>query len=93
MAVDWRCLELGGGSSEVAWLGSIVVDVAKERVKGSKLIAAIVHVNVPGQAEQLREIDLISIPMCWILYLRSLSSKAIHNGEGLIEFGFCGSEE
>ena len=70
-----------------------MVDIAKERVGNKKLHAAIAHTNVPDQAEQLREM-VLSRFQCDELYVNEASAPtAVHNGEGLIEFGFYGSEE
>jgi DegV family protein with EDD domain len=69
-----------------------VVNIAEERVGGSKLCAAIVHTNVLKQAEQLKEM-LLSRFQCDDLYIcEALAVTAIHNGEGLIEFGFYSSD-
>ena len=65
-----------------------VVDIAKERIRGSKLVAAIVHTNVPDQAEQLREMVLSQFECDEFFICEALAPTAIHNGEGLIEFGF-----
>ena len=68
------------------------VEIAGERIKGSKLFAAIAHTNAPEQAEQLKEM-LLSRFYCDELYICEASAViAIHNGEGLIEFGFYSSE-
>jgi|GEM_PF-270380 EDD domain protein, DegV family len=70
-----------------------VVDIVKERVGGDKLVAAIVHTNVPDQAKQLREMVLSEF-QCDELYIcEALAVTAIHNGEGLIELGFYRNEE
>lgn len=68
------------------------IDIVRERVGGSKLFAAIVHTNVPDQAEQLRKMVLSQF-QCEEFYIcEALAVTAIHNGEGLIEFGFYGSD-
>jgi len=65
-----------------------MVDIAKERVGSKKIHAAIVHANVPDQAEQLKKIFL-SQCHCDELYIGDpMAVVAVHNGEGLIEFGF-----
>jgi DegV family protein with EDD domain len=69
-----------------------VVDIAGERVKGSKLVAAIVHTNVPDQVEQLREMVLSQFQCDEFYICEALAVTAIHNGEGLIEFGFYSSD-
>ena len=69
-----------------------MVDIAKERVGGSELHAAIVHTNVPDQANQLKEMVLSQF-RCEEFYIcEALAPTAIHNGEGLIEFGFYSSD-
>ncbi len=68
-----------------------MVDIAKERIGNKKVHAAIVHTNVPEEAEQLKEI-LLSQCHCDGLYINEAApATAFHNGEGLISFGFYGS--
>jgi len=65
-----------------------MVDIAKERVGDKKLYAAIVHINVANQAEQLRKM-LLSQLQCDELYVaEALGATAAKNGRGLIHFGF-----
>jgi DegV family protein with EDD domain len=65
-----------------------MVNIVRERVGSKKLHAAIVHANVPKQAEQLKEMFL-SQYLCDEFYISEASAlTAIHNGEGLISFGF-----
>jgi fatty acid-binding protein DegV len=53
-----------------------------------KVHVAIAHANVPEQAEQLRDMILSSF-LCDELYISEVAAMpAVHNGEGLIEFGF-----
>ena len=68
-----------------------VVDITGGRVGGSKLHAAIVHTNVPDQAEQLKGMMLSQFQCDEFYICEALAPTAIHNGEGLIEFGFYGS--
>jgi len=69
-----------------------MVTIAKERMGNKKLCAAIVHANVPEQAEELKEM-LLSQCQCEELYIsEALAVTAIQNGEGFISFGFCGSD-
>ena len=68
-----------------------LVDIAKERIGNKKLHAAIVHTNVPEQAEQLKEM-LLSQCHCEELYIsEACAVTAIQTGEGFISFGFYGS--
>jgi len=68
-----------------------MVDIAKERIGNKKVHAAIVHTNVPEEAEQLKEI-LLSQCHCDELYINEAAAvSAVHNGEGLISFGFYSS--
>jgi DegV family protein with EDD domain len=69
-----------------------MVDIAKERVRGKKLYAAIVHTNVPDQAEQLKKM-ILSQFQCDELYVaEALGATAAKNGRGLIHFGFYGGD-
>lgn len=69
-----------------------MVDIAKERIGNKKVHAAIVHTNVPEEAEQLKEM-LLSQCHCDGLYINEAApATAFHNGEGLISFGFYGSD-
>ena len=71
---------------------SKMVDLAKERVGDKKLHVAIGHTNVPAQAEQLREMVLSQF-QCEEVYVTELmGATAVMNGEGLVEFGFYGSD-
>jgi len=55
-------------------------------------IAAIVHTNVPEQAEQLRKI-VVSRCQCAELYVaEALGATAAKNGRGLIHLGFYGGD-
>lgn len=69
-----------------------MVDIAKERVGNKELHAVIVHTNVFEQAERLKEM-LLSQCHCDELYVNEAApATAFHNGEGLISFGFYGSD-
>jgi DegV family protein with EDD domain len=69
-----------------------MVDIAKERVRGKKLYAAIVNTNVPDQAERLRKM-ILSQFQCDEFYLaEALGATAAKNGRGLIHFGFYSSD-
>ena len=69
-----------------------MVDIAKERIGNKKLHAAIVHTNVLEQAERLKEM-LLSQCHCDELYVKEAApATAVHSGEGLISFGFYGSD-
>lgn len=69
-----------------------VVDISEERVGGNKLHAAIVHTNVPDRAEQLKGMMLSQFQCDEFYICEALAPTAIHNGEGLIEFGFYSSD-
>lgn len=69
-----------------------MIGIAKERIGGRKLHAAIVHTNVLKQAEKLKEM-LLSQCHCKELYISEAAAvSAVHNGEGLISFGFYSSD-
>jgi len=69
-----------------------MVDIARERVGNKRLHAAVAHANVPEQAEQLRKM-VLSHFQCDELYVNEVPATiAVHNGEGLIEFGFYSSD-
>lgn len=69
-----------------------MVDIARERAGGKKLHAAIAHANAPEEAEQLRQMVLAQF-RCDESYVIQVSpATAIHNGQGLIDFGFYGSD-
>jgi len=69
-----------------------MVDIAKGRTGNKNLHAAIVHANVPEQAEELKEM-LLSRCHCDELYISQVPPVvAVHNGEGYISFGFYSSD-
>lgn len=69
-----------------------VLAIAKKKVRDKKLHAALAHANVPDQAEQLRQMVLSQF-QCDEFYVNQVSPvTAIHNGQGLIEFGFYSSD-
>jgi len=69
-----------------------MVDIAKERIRNKKLHAAIVHTNVLEEAVKLKEMLLSQCP-CDELYINeAAAASAVHNGEGLISFGFYSSD-
>lgn len=70
-----------------------MVNVTRERFGGGKLHAAIVHTNVPDQAEQLREMVLSQFQCNEFYICEAPAVIAIHNGEGLVELGFYSSQE
>ena len=69
-----------------------MVDIAKEKVRGKKLHAAIVHTNVPDQAEQLRKMILSQFQCDEFYVTEALGATAAKNGRGLIHFGFYGGD-
>jgi DegV family protein with EDD domain len=65
-----------------------MVNIAKERVGNKKLHFSIAHANVSDQAEQLKQ-KILSSFQCVEFYMTEvLAVAAVHNGQGLIEFGF-----
>jgi DegV family protein with EDD domain len=69
-----------------------MVDIAKERIGDRRLHAAIVHANVRDEALELKR-KVLSQFECTEFYIADASAMtAIHNGQGLIEFGFYGSD-
>jgi len=69
-----------------------MIDIAGERTRGNKLHGAILHANAPEQAGQLKEMILAQF-QCEELYVcEALAATAIKAGEGLIKFGFDGSD-
>ena len=65
-----------------------MVDIARQRSGGKPIHAAIVHANVPQDAEQLKAL-LLSQCQCDKLYISELPGAiAVHNGEGLLDLGF-----
>ena len=69
-----------------------MADIARERIGAKKLHAAIVHTNVPDQAEQLRKIVLSRLQCDEIYVSEAMGVTAAKNGRGLIHFGFYGSD-
>jgi DegV family protein with EDD domain len=69
-----------------------LVEIVKERVGDKKLRFAIAHANVPGQAEQLKQKILSSFQCEEFHVLETPPVTAVHNGEGLIQFGFYTSD-
>jgi len=69
-----------------------MVSIAKERVGDKKLRFTIAHANAPEEAEQLKQMVLAQL-RCDEFYIVDISPvAAVHNGEGLIEFGFYNSD-
>ncbi len=69
-----------------------LVEITRERVGDKKLRFVIAHANVPDQAEQLKQ-KILSSFQCDEFYMTEvLPAAAVHNGEGLIELGFCSSD-
>ena len=65
-----------------------MVDIAKQKSEGNPIHAAIVHANVPQDAEQLKTL-LLSQCQCDELYISEIPGVvAVHNGEGLLDLGF-----
>jgi fatty acid-binding protein DegV len=64
--------------------------IAKERTADRKLHATIAHADARDQAEQLRKMLLSQIQCDEFHTIEVPPVAAVQNGEGLIEFGFCG---
>lgn len=65
-----------------------MVDIVKERVGDHKLYAAIVHTNVPDQAEQLKQMVLSQFHCDEFYVAEALGATAVKNGRGLVDFAF-----
>jgi len=69
-----------------------LVDITRERAGDKKLHFAIAHANIPEQAEQLKQ-KILSSFQCEEFYILEIPPVvAIHNGEGLIDCGFYGTD-
>lgn len=65
-----------------------IVDLVREKIGDKKLHAALVHTNVPDQAEQLKKM-LLSQFQCEEFYItEATGATAVKNGRGLMQFGF-----
>ncbi|MCK4263238.1 MAG: DegV family protein [Dehalococcoidia bacterium] len=64
------------------------VKIARDRIGKRRLYAAIVHANVPEQAEELKAMLLSQFSCEEIHVSEALAVTAIQNGEGFISFGF-----
>lgn len=67
-----------------------MVEIAEDRMGDRKVRAAIVHANVPQQAEELKELVLSRLRCEEIHVSEALAVTAIQNGEGFISFAFHG---
>jgi DegV family protein with EDD domain len=69
-----------------------MVSIAKERVGNKNIHVAMTHTKAPQQAEELRKM-LLSQFECEELYVfEGLAPTVVHIGQGLIDFGFYGSD-
>jgi len=69
-----------------------MVSIAKEKVGNKKIHVAMTHNKAPQQAEELRKM-LLSQFHCEELYVfEGLALAVVHTGQGLIDFGFYGSD-
>ena len=65
------------------------LDLIEERTKGKRLHAAICHVNVPDEAEKIKEKLLSRFDLADEIYIhRAMPLVAMINGEGMIDIGF-----
>jgi len=79
------------GAKTKTQLMNEMVNIARERAGNKKLHAAIAQANAPEDAEQLKQVVLAQ-SQCDELYVVDVSLiTAVHNGQGLIEFGFYSS--
>jgi DegV family protein with EDD domain len=69
-----------------------MVNIAKERVGNKRIHVAMTHNKAPQQAEELRKM-LLSQFHCEELYVfEGRALAVVHTGQGLIDFGFYGSD-
>ncbi len=69
-----------------------MVSLAKERVGNKRIHVAITHNKAPQQAEELRKM-LLSQFHCEELHVfEGRALAVVHTGQGLIDFGFYGSD-
>ena len=69
-----------------------IVDLVREKIGDKKLHAALVHTNVPDQAEQLKKM-LLSQFQCEEFYItEATGATAVKNGRGLMQLGFYGTD-
>jgi len=69
-----------------------MVSIAKERVGNKRIHVAMTHNKAPQQAEELRKM-LLSQFHCEELHVfEGLPMTVVHTGQGLIDFGFYGSD-
>lgn len=68
-----------------------MVEIAEDRMGDRKVRAAIVHANVPQEAEELKELFLSRLQCEEIHVSEALAVTAVQNGEGFISFAFHGS--
>jgi DegV family protein with EDD domain len=69
-----------------------MVSLAKERVGNKKIHAGITHNKAPQQAEQLRKMVLSQFECEELYVFEGLALAVVHTGQGLIDFGFYGSD-
>ena len=68
-----------------------MLELAKEKAGGNKLHAAIVHTNVPDEAEQLKQMMLSQVQCDEFHVAEALGATAVKNGRGLVDFAFYSS--
>ncbi|MCK5589730.1 MAG: DegV family protein [Dehalococcoidales bacterium] len=69
-----------------------MVSIAKERVGNKKIHVAMTHNKAPQQVEELKKM-LLSQFQCEELYVfEGLAMTVVHTGQGLLDFGFYGSD-
>jgi len=73
----------------VAQIMEKLVEITKERSKGSKLVGVIGHTRALERAEKLKGMLLAELDFDWLNIAEESASAAIHTGKGLIGYGFC----
>ncbi len=73
----------------VAQIMEKLVEITKERGKGSKLVGVIGHTRALERAEKLKGMLCTELDFDWLDIAEESASAAIHTGKGLIGYGFC----
>ncbi len=73
----------------VAQIMEKLVEITKERNKGSRLVGVIGHTRALERAEKLKGMLRAELDFDWLDIAEESASAAIHTGKGLIGYGFC----